>query len=218
MGIKALFFGGLISLLSLPAIAGEWELEKHDEAMDIKIYTRDIAGSELREFKGITHIKAPLSAFVALMKDEQEATRWYHEMADYKIVNAVSEQEVTSYSVNKTPWPITDRDSYIHSVISQDKASKVVTIALQGKPDFKPKSSGYVRMEDLKGAWTFTPQSGGKVEVVYQIHADPGGNLPKWLINSIVVDSPFNTLRNMRLMMGKKKYLLTQYSFIDEPK
>jgi len=217
MRIGVAVVGILMSWVSLSAFAGEWDLEKHDEALDIKVFTREIEGSELREFKGVTHIKAPLNAFVALIKDEQAATQWFHEMANYKIVKATSEQEAISYSVNKTPWPVTDRDSYILSTISQDKSTGVVTVKLEGKPNFKPRNEGYVRMEGLTGHWNFIPQKEGRVEVVYQVHADPGGSLPDWLVNSIVIDSPYNTLKNMHQMLGQGKYLSATHDFIAEP-
>jgi hypothetical protein len=36
------------------------------------------------------------------------------------------------------------------------------------------------------------------VDVTFQMHADPGGAIPKWLANQTVVDTPFKTLQALR--------------------
>src|SRR6185295_14476713 len=45
--------------------------------------------------------------------------------------------------------------------------------------DKAPKSpDGWVRIEKLRGSWTFEPREGGKTHVAYQIWADPSGAIP----------------------------------------
>jgi len=48
------------------------------------------------------------------------------------------------------------------------------------------------------------PQPGGEVEVVYQVHTEPGGSVPSWLANKFVVEAPLNTLRNLRERAEKR--------------
>ena len=38
----------------------------------------------------------------------------------------------------------------------------------------------------------------GQVQVIYQVHNEPGGKIPSWLVNSIVITQPYNTLKNMK--------------------
>jgi len=37
-----------------------------------------------------------------------------------------------------------------------------------------------------------------KTSVTYQVHADPGGAIPVWLANATAVDTPYDTLKNLR--------------------
>ena len=62
----------------------------------------------------------------------------------------------------------------------------------------------------------FTPLANGQVEVVYEAHADPGGGLPSWLVNSFVVDAPLNTLRGLREKIGKEVYQSASRAYISE--
>ncbi len=66
-----------------------------------------------------------------------------------------------------------------------------------------PFKKGMVRVQTMSGYWEFMPvvsggENSGKVKVTYELSLDPGGNLPKWLVNTLAVDLPFHTLKNLR--------------------
>jgi hypothetical protein len=42
--------------------------------------------------------------------------------------------------------------------------------------------------------------------VTWQHHTEPGGSIPNWLVNKLIVDTPFNTLRNLRSIVQEEKY------------
>lgn len=65
-------------------------------------------------------------------------------------------------------------------------------------PEYLPEVDGYVRVSRIDGFWEFAPKEGGEVEVTYQVHTEPGGNVPSWLANKFVVEAPYNTLRQLR--------------------
>ena len=204
----------LVASLSFAEV-GPWELEAQDEDKDISVFTRTVEGSPLKEFKGVTHIKADVSAFVALLRDADVATDWMHNVIDFKVMTRPSETENVVYTVNKTPWPVTNRDAYIRSVMTANETG-AVTSSIVAVPEFKEADDDYIRMPELKGSWVFTPQSEGMVEVVYQVHANPGGSLPDWLVNTIVVETPMNTLSNLQEIVVNEKYQGKTFAFIEE--
>lgn len=207
MFAAALLGGGSI------AYANEWTLEKEDVERDIRVYTRTVENSPLKEFKGVTQIMAPTSAFVALLRDPDVATEWMHQVGKFEVIESPSMTDNLVYTVNETPWPVTDRDAYIRSVMSQDE-SKVVTVTLTGVPEFRPVNEDFVRMASLKGFWKFSPQENGITEVTYQVHANPGGSLPDWLVNGIVVDTPYNTLKNLQVKVVEERYQNQSFDFM----
>ncbi len=207
MFAAALLGGGSI------AYANEWTLEKEDVERDIRVYTRTVENSPLKEFKGVTQITAPTSAFVALLRDPDVATEWMHQVGKFEVIESPSMTDNLVYTVNETPWPVTDRDAYIRSVMSQDE-SKVVTVTLTGVPEFRPVNEDFVRMASLKGFWKFSPQENGITEVTYQVHANPGGSLPDWLVNGIVVDTPYNTLKNLQVKVVEERYQNQSFDFM----
>ena len=196
---------------------GPWELQAQNEDKDIQVFTRTVGDSPLKEFKGVTHIKADTSAFVALLEDSEAATSWMHNVLKFEVSQDVSDTEKVVYIVNKTPWPVTDRDAYTRSVMTADAAG-VVTSALSAEPEFKAADDDFIRMPALEGSWKFAPQADGVVEVTYQVHANPGGSLPDWLVNAIVVETPLNTLENLHDIIHDEKYQGKTYAFIEQAK
>lgn len=191
-----------------------WELEKEDEDLGILVYTRDIAGSDLKEFRGVTRIKSNLSGPIALIEDVSHAPEWMHNCSAVDIIENVVPGEAISYVVTEAPWPVSDRDSVIHTKTTQDADSKAVRVDVNIRNNVFPENDDYVRITSMKGFWSFTPAEDGYLNVVYQIHAEPNGALPSWLANSVVVDTPYYTLKNLQKFVGKSEYQNTELSFV----
>ena len=198
----------------LPGQAWPWDLAK--ESNNIKVYTRPVEGSSFKEYKGVMQIDASLSSLVALVDDITAYPKWIHTCTEATVLKRIGQRESYIYTVNDAPWPISDRDAVSFNLISQNHETLVVTISILGVPDFVPPKSGLVRVKKLKGFWQFSPLTNGSVEVVYQVHNEPGGNLPTWLVNSVVVTQPFHTLLNMREQIKEPVYSAKSYEFIKE--
>jgi len=191
-----------------------WKLEK--DANNIKCYTRIVQGSDFKEYKAVTEIKSTLSGLVALIEDMENAPEWIDTCIEGSVLKRLSPKETITYSANGAPWPVDDRDAVVYNRISQEPVTKQVTIELKGKSDYIDEISDRVRIKKLTGFWQLTPKSNDRVEVHYQVHCEPGGNLPSWLVNSVVVDQPYKTLFNMKDYVQKKKYQDKNYGFIEE--
>ena len=112
---------------------------------------------------------------------------------------AVSHQ----YSVMATPWPVSDRDNVLRSVLSRDTETGVVEITVTADPDHYPEQPDRVRVRRAKGLWRFEPLSESRTRVTFQMHLEPGGGIPQWMINARVVATPFEALGNLREMVAR---------------
>jgi hypothetical protein len=68
-------------------------------------------------------------------------------------------------------------------------------------------------VSDSKGKWVITPIGNGQVNVEYNIHLDPGGTLPSWLINMFATQGPMNIFRNIKVELQKPAYRNTEMAF-----
>ncbi len=184
--------------------ATEFTLEKDKNG--VKVFTRKIEGSALKEFKGVTSIKTSLMSLVALMDDTDAYTRWLHNVTAAKLVQKMNLKERVTHTVINAPWPVSDRDTVTYSKIVQDKKSKIVTIYLKGVPSQYPAQAGKVRVPALKGFWQFIPNKNGYVTVIYQVHSEPGGSIPDAIANATTTDIPYNTLLKMHQIVKQEKY------------
>lgn len=192
-----------------------WNLAKEDNDLGIKVFTRKIAGSDLKEFRGEMTISSTLTAPVALIEDVDSADEWMHNCGGVDAIEYHRDRgEAVTYVITEAPWPVSDRDTVVHSQTNQDEASKVVTVSLIAQNDVMPVSDDYVRITKMNGFWSFTPAENGQIDVVYQVHAEPGGSIPSWLSNSIVVDTPYYTLKNMQKVIQDDDYQQAQRIYI----
>lgn len=205
LGLKRLLVLGL-SMLLMPAHAAEWSLEKNDKQNQIQVYTRIQPDSPLKEFRGEMKVKSTLTALVALVEDVNAATSWIHNCGGLDIIERKADNNLIIYMITEAPWPVKNRDSIIESLLSQDPQSLTVRIDMTVRNDVFPEDDEFVRITNMQGSWTFEPVADGWVNVTYQVHADPGGGIPNWLINSLVVDAPYYTLKNMREKVREAKY------------
>jgi hypothetical protein len=195
----------------------EWTLKK--KTAGIEVYVREVPGSKLREFKGTMVLQnTRLTSLVAAFDDPSTYTSWMYEVIDAKLLKRINLFERVTYTVTRAPWPVWNRDLVSHSLISQDPKTCTVTIRLTGKADYIPPVPKTIRVPKMNGLWTFQPLDTGEVMVTYQMHSEPGGDLPPELANMAVVDLPYNTLLKLRDFIKQEKYANMVYPQIREPK
>lgn len=206
----------LSSVFSFSAYAetSAWELEEEEKDINLKIFTREVAGSNLSEFKGEMLIETQMSTIAALLLDGQSAPKWMHQCEKFEVIEQIDPLTAVVYFINGAPWPVSDRDAVVKSVMSQDPESLVLKVDISVVDDLIPEDDDYVRIPQMKGFWLFEPKEAGQILVTYQVHANPGGSLPDWLANSVVVDTPYNTMSNMAKMLKKEKYTTAKLPLI----
>jgi len=103
----------------------------------------------------------------------------------------------------------------MHYVITQNPLTKVVLVKLDAVNGYVP-DKGYVRMTYLKGFYEFTPKPNGYVHITYQVHSDPGGYVPSYIVNAFVYDAPYYTLLNLKNKVESAGFIKTYRKEIQE--
>ena len=127
----------------------------------------------------------------------EDYDKWVFKSRNPKVLEEVGENEMYYFVESDFPFPLSDRDMVIHSKQFLDPISKVYTSKSVAVPDYLPKKKRMVRMPLLESYWKVWPSSDGHVEIDYRAVADPGGNLPAWLINMAITQGPTKTMRNL---------------------
>lgn len=176
------------------AQVNEWDLKKDENG--IAIYTREDENSGNIEFKAIIILKTNIDKLLKVFLEVDNYTDWMADMKVSKTLNMISDTSRYIYYEAQVPWPLENRDLPVYLQIT--KSEKVTKISLEGKPNFIPNKEGITRIEEAIGSWKFTDKTNNKVEVIYQFLADPGLNIPNWIIHLFIVDGPYKTLLNLQ--------------------
>ena len=203
-----------VTLVSSLAFADHWEEVTYDKSEDIRVFTRYVKGSDMKAFKGITTIKSTVTAPVALLQDVKRAHEWVFNCKAMDLIEELSPTQAIYYTVTSMPWPVKNRDNISESRIAQDPETGVVTVTITARNDIFPSNDDHVRVRELDATWTLEPRADGLLKVTYEAHADPGGGLPSWLVNSFVVEAPLNTLRDFRELVVDDKYQSASREYI----
>jgi hypothetical protein len=180
----------------------------------LKIFTCPISTSNFLSFVGIATIDAPQHAILSLLFDVDAATEWVWKTKEMRLLQELSADKEEKdngrvvYQLVSAPWPVSDREIITRSQGYMDPDTSEVFIKLECLPDFLPKNDKYVRVPVLEGAWNIIPLSENQCRVVFRLHIEPGGEIPSWLANIAVIDTPYHTMNNMRDMVKKDKYMI----------
>lgn len=191
----------------------DWELKKDVDG--IKVYTRYAGDSDIKEFRAEAVMDGSLSSFVAVIRDIPS----YPELFANNIsADLLDETDTTLlyYSRTAAPWPLKDRDGVFACRFSQHYGSKAVTVEINSVEGIRPPDEKHVRITEAKGFWKFFPVEYDKVEVILQMQVDPGGNIPAWVVNMFLIDSPFKDMKNLRERVNMEQYADRKFNFLVE--
>jgi hypothetical protein len=200
-----------VVLLSLSE-AVEWELVKQKDG--ITVYTRSVEGSGFFAFKGETVVEGSVDALVAVLYDTPGAPAWLHQCRFGMTLEEVSFEENYIFQIYDLPFPASNREVVLHTHLSLAEGSAVLeTTEANGFCDSQPvERCRYVeevdltRIEKSRGRYLFVTEENNRTRVVWQQYIEPGGYLPDWLVNALLVDIPFNSLSRLRELVKTEKY------------
>jgi len=199
--ILSCFVHFLMLLSVTQAQANEWKLSKDEEG--IQVFLRDTPNSALKSFMGKTTVNTDIASLVSQIEDTSSYPKWLHNCKSAKTVKKLSNNQNINYIVTDMPWPVVDRDAVLMATKTVNQTSKAVQITLHSNSDAVPLVEGKVRIKKIQGRWVLTPVDENKVNIVYEMSIDPGGGIPKWVVNSMTVDLPFHTLNKLRNLVEK---------------
>ena len=181
-----------------------WSLKKHKRG--IQIFTAKVPNSKYVAVLSVVTVSASPASLAALVMDLDNCPKWAAMCKKARVQRWISDSELIIYSLNDAPFPVRDRDviakvNWLFDVESQ-KIS-MLSQAIDSPLNIKKK---VVRVNQAVSEWHFTPQENGQTLVENFAHIDPNGALPAWIINALIIDSPYKTLKRMRRIAESGEY------------
>ena len=208
-------FSIVVKIDNVYALDPDWILRKDQHG--IRVYSQSVAGSQIDKVRGVTILKTSLNRLVTLLRDPEQRQSWDKLCGEAYIYERITDTEELVYLHVTLPWPVSDRDMLVRTRWAQDDDTLKVEMFSEAERNVLPPVNGLVRVKRANHFWELTPLGNGKVQVITVAHLDPEGALPAWLLNKLAVDSPFEALENIRLMIEDNNFIHRHYDFIKEP-
>lgn len=184
----------------------------------VKVWTYPVPGQALHGFRAETTVRSSLAGLVGLLMDTAAAPRWVYRTERIELLARDDGAGTFTARAELDFWPLRDRDVVLDGRIEQDPRTLVVSVVSRNiSLAAAPPRAAFVRMPGLRGTWEFRPLPEGLVEVVMSGYADPGGHIPDFLVNQLIRETPYRTLRGLRRMIAAPKYQQSRFEGIREP-
>ena len=186
----------LLLLVSNRLFSQQWTFAKAKDG--IKVYTRVENNSSWKSFRGEVTFSAPIEKVCAMLGNDKNIDWWDKAITDVKVLGYEENKFVQYYMIYNVPWPFTNRDIVTETKITDDKATGVWLFTASPLDGKVPENPNLVRIKHYKQTWTVEPMDNGNVHVIIEGEADPGGNIPSWLYNMIIIETPLKMLNSLR--------------------
>jgi len=180
-----------------PSLCGQpWEFIKEKDG--VKVFTRNETNSSLKAFRGEIIFKADIDKVNLLVGDANNLDWWDKAICLKKILEFQKNKFIKYYIVYDVPWPLSKRDLTLEALISIDPVTGVRTVSAKPLLNVIPENKDMVRIKQYWQKWTVQPMNSGYVHEIIEGFVDPLGNVPAWLYNMTVTETPINVLKALR--------------------
>jgi hypothetical protein len=188
-------------LFSQRTFSQTWTFIKEKDG--IFIYTKKEAGKNLKSFKGVTDIKAPVEAVFNLIGNAKNVDWWDKNVKDLRILKYEKDKVSQYYLVYDAPWPVSDRDLCAEAIITTDPVTRIRTVVSKPMHGVVAEKPGCVRITNYWQKWLIEPTNRGVVHITLEGYVDPAGVVPDWVYNMVITDTPLKIMRGMKEKLEK---------------
>lgn len=160
---------------------------KAAESDGITVFNRDKPGTEVKELKATGMIDAPPDAVWKVLRDypKYKERMPYTEAAE---VVATEEGGKLTWFYSRIAAPFVAKRDYTLKIVDESDwrdGKGFLKSSWTMAPDRGPApQSGVVRLKTNDGFWLLEPRDGGKrTFTTYYLFTDPGGSVPKFMVN-----------------------------------
>jgi hypothetical protein len=176
-----------------------------EDSTGVRLWKKEIPGSPVVAFRGESTIEASIPRLASVLGDAKRRTEWVADAKESRDVRVESMSERVEYNRTGAPWPVQDRD-FVYRVSVDVKREPQPQLAVHIKsveePSVPPRD-GVVRAQLMSSRYLFTALDATHTRAAVEIHADPKGDLPKWLVNLVQQNWPKTTLIRLARQVAK---------------
>lgn len=208
MNVTTTIIHACLSLVLLCACTGAaaqeaWQLNKSASRDGVTVHMRKVEDSGIKEFKGEVVLTTSLASVVAAFNDVQATTNWLYHCVESATEENISFNERYVYHVIDLPILPRHRDYVLHAQMSTIENG--IEISLRSAPDKKAETD-YIRILKNTGLYRAEVLDENLVKLTWIQHIEPEVNMINWMVNNLIKDIPYESLRDFRTLVQQEKY------------
>ncbi len=192
-------------LFSSLAVTGysqyNWKLSKNQDG--IKVYESEMKNSNFKSIKVECVLQGTYDKLIAVLNDVSRHKEWVYNSKTSAILKRNSPYDFYYYTETHLPWPMSNRDAVVHTTIIRDSLNRFLKITAASVPNYIPEKNGKVRVPRSLINWYITMPSPISIHIEYTFEADPGGNMPAWLVNMFADKGPYESFKKLSEILKK---------------
>ena len=180
--------------------AGKWELELSEGG--VKVWTRSVADSDVRQVKSVVTVKAhPDKMWEGLNTRDKFLKVMPYVIESTDDEDACGENCKHSFQIIDRP-PLKQRAYYLKVTWNREESEDGQNIIIHHKwtkVKNKPVPDKYLEVQHVYGRWAFKSSDGGKTtRFTYVSFLDMGGMVPVSMVNSSLKDNASRFAKNVK--------------------
>lgn len=180
----------------------DWEQIADKEG--VKVYRKSVPGSRLKSVRGIGIVDAPVRIVALVLLDDPRAPEWVDSLAESRVVRVLSPYEYIEYNRVSMPAFVRDREFVTRVSLALSRADATAYIRSVPADDGSVAPTKKVIRGLLSGSYVLQSIDGGKRTLLtIELHSDPAGLLPAWLVNFFQKDWARATIAGIRRQTHK---------------
>jgi len=160
--------------------------------------------------KATMSIPGTIEEISLVLEDIPRRQQWVGNRIESVLLERTSDYVQTEYLRVDLPWPVRDRSALIqaHVEVSEDRRTATIHArSIASHP--ADKLPALVRAEVSPSTLQMT-QVPGRVDAVALVFIDPGGWIPKWLVQHFATGVARSTLKDLRRQVSRHLYSPSQ--------
>jgi hypothetical protein len=186
------------SAVAAPSMAGAagWEVVGNTD--NVKVSRKQVEGSSKLAFRGETIAKVHIGRIVNVFADFTQRRFWVDRWKEDRELENRGPLERIFWIRFGLPFPVSDRDYILHVKAEPNEAARTVTARINSVTHRKKgEDDCCVRGLVVSTYYRFEALAGERTKLTVEVHTDPRGMLPSWVVNLIQKKWPVKTLNGL---------------------
>lgn len=162
----------------------------------IKIYLTAFDTTTYKEYRAVMTVNSNIDTVVNQLIEVKNLKKWNYKTRTSSLVKTISDTSWVFYMTHHLGWPIQDRDHVARVTLLRKGKERIITLVPENR--LLKEKEGYIRLKNFKGFWYLKQLNDKQTLVIQQIYGNPGGSIPAFMVNLVIVKGPFETFFELR--------------------